>query len=197
MYNYILFLLLCTCVLLHTCHLSVLVGNHVHVLYTYMYKLFIKTLGDLLVHVRIYYVLCTTHFHVNKKKKLFHLSYSLIVILFICFCNSLFTDCPLQKFSTNWVNVFGTVCSNFLKTPYTCRKFLHFGKCRKIFTKVVPLCLISTLTLYIYMRTCYINLYYLLSLHVIITDYVMVKKHFTAATEVNVLCMQCSLNRWT
>ena len=40
-----------------------------------------------------------------------------------------------------------TVCSNIMKTSYTCRKFLHFGKCRKIFTKVVPHCLISTLTL--------------------------------------------------
>ena len=29
------------------------------------------------------------------------------------------------------------VCSNFRKTSYTCRKFLHFRKSRKIFTKMV------------------------------------------------------------
>ena len=34
-------------------------------------------------------------------------------------------------------------CSNFMKTSYACRKFLHFGKCRKIFTH----CSISALTL--------------------------------------------------
>ena len=35
---------------------------------------------------------------------------------------------------------------SFMKTSYTCRKFLHFGKSGKIFTQVIPHCLISTLT---------------------------------------------------
>ena len=40
----------------------------------------------------------------------------------------------------------------YVYTSYTCRIFLHFGKCRKIFTKVVPHCSISTLTLKAYLH---------------------------------------------
>ena len=47
-------------------------------------------------------------------------------------------SCKLRKtfFFSSCAQVL--VCSNSMKTSYTCRKFLHFGKCRKIFTKVVP-----------------------------------------------------------
>ena len=69
----------------------------------------------------------------------------------------------IRKLSCKLCQSVQTVCSNFMKTSYTCRKFLHFGKCSKIFIKLAPHCLISTRILkeaflFLYMRTCNLDI---------------------------------------